>query len=597
MAVVRSLQMSFYGTSASKNDSGANSSDGEGGDALDDERPPEYNASSGTIQRLPLFRAAWYELPGRSNVLILRDPMYTNMFEKMFYKPIGKTTEHSDANNPNSISPWIFGHLFTPKDTRSEDQKIKPKKKLFKKKGDAVAADTQTSSSDSNSDPNPPSAKKSDSSSKKGGRKSKQNKLSTWKDKDSNRGTDLSSTAVLGTLMYVRDYRRLQDGRILALVQAAETFVVEEVRRSLPYAIVDVRLLPDVEELDLQAEDTETDESSSSSSTSTSSSSLSIYSCGDHPDEQFLLNCLKADEVDSARSARAKAVLKSIRGYHHYECDSNQRLDGIPVKRDLGILDITHDAIAKANLPYCRFSDPSSLNTTTAETVAVLAETINQDRNDEQQIDSHSPAETEQSSSLEFQLLRKGITKIPPSDRRFSYNAEPTYSSSSSNESSDAAPSWTTDELEYELWLVIDYFSTTTNKEISPVLLGLLPQDDRLPKPWPADFALKKAFEEKCGVDKNHHAIVESYPNRRRQRRISYSAAYLLEAILPIGNNGSDNFRGSVRSSCAKSGVEEVEIQEFRALLLSVPSTRQRLRVVLEKFHQWRFYQECDEFA
>mmetsp|Transcript_27468 Transcript_27468/g.75080 ORF Transcript_27468/g.75080 Transcript_27468/m.75080 type:complete len:656 (-) Transcript_27468:329-2296(-) len=569
MAVVRSLQMSFYGASASKNDGDPKSSDGGRGDALDDERPPEYRASTGTIQSLPIFRAAWYELPGRSNVLILRDPMYTNMFEKMFYKPINKKLERSI---PNSISPWIFGHLFTPKD--SEDE-TKPKKKIFKKKGD----DAKTSSSD------PPSAEKNNNSSYKGSSKSKRNKLTTWK--DTNRSTDLSSTSVLGTLMYVRDYRRLKDGRILALVQAAETFVVEDVRRSLPYAIVDVKLLPDVEELGLHNEGMQTDESSSSS--------FSIYSCGDHPDEQSLVDCLKADEVNSAGSARAKAVLKSIQSFHDYECDVNQRLDGIPDRRDLGILDITHDAISKANLPYCPFSEPSSLNatTTTTETINTLSEKINLDS---RKGESDSPADTSLSPSLELQLLRKGITKIPPSDRRFSYNTEPTYSSSSTD-TSDTAQSWTTDELEYQLWLVIDYFSTITNKEISPVLMGLLPRDDQLPKSWPADFSLKKAFDEKYGGEKNQYSISKSYPKRRRQRRLSYSAAYLLEAILPIGTNGNDNFRGSVRSSCATAGVDEVEIQELRALLLSVPSTRQRLRVVLEKFHQWRFYQECNEFA
>jgi len=122
---------------------------------------------------------------------------------------------------------------------------------------------------------------------------------------------------------------------------------------------------------------------------------------------------------------------------------------------------------------------------------------------------------------------------------------------------------------------------------------------------------------------------------------LSYSAAYLLESVLPIGNNNnnnnhnsntitttnqssssstssaiddgrySDNFRNGgrrVRDSTNNNnnnngddeyiGYFEVdEIQQLRALLLSIPSTRQRMRVVLEKFHQWRLHQERDEFA
>ena len=144
----------------------------------------------------------------------------------------------------------------------------------------------------------------------------------------------------------------------------------------------------------------------------------------------------------------------------------------------------------------------------------------------------------------------------------------------------------------------------------------------------------------------------QNYPNHRRQRRFSYSVAYLLESILPIGittttststststgnlNEGrySDNFRNGGRryssstnnknndnkattktsssstSSTTKGNnngngngngnidhdsysdylMDINEIQQFRSILLSIPSTRQRLRFVLETFYQWRFY-------
>jgi hypothetical protein len=574
MAVVRSLQMSFYGKDASKGeikqdgtDESRSSAPSNSGYGL-----PELDASTGTISKLPLFRAAWYELPGRSNVLMIRDPVYTNMFERMFYtrnnNVVGSINTTAATNS--DMTPWVFGHLYTPK---------KPKKK--KKQ--------------------PPQKENS-----------KPQKLSAWNETNRNAGTAasaLNSPAVLGTLMYVRDYRRLKDGRILALVQAAEKFVVEDVRQSLPYSIADVKVLPDVEELRL-AEDVrdgpsgaDVTEDDSDSGSSPSALPSSVYSCDENDeDEQFLVNCLRADEATSVGPARARAIVESIHSYNHYECDPLQRLDGIPQKSDLGIVDITHDAISKA-LPYCRFSN-------TTETLADTNEVPTKE------IQSPSSSSTNTSPSLEFQLLRRGITKIPPSDRRFSYNTEPTYSSTMGDEEDQKVESrpWTTEELEYELWLVLDYFSAATKKPVSPILLALLPSEDRMPKAWPSDFRLKDMLE-KCHRETPPSVFgSDRYPDHRRQRRFSYSAAYLLEGILPIsegrsGSGGSssqpegvysDNFRNGGRRSAPPSstGTFEVdEIQELRALLLSVPSTRQRLRVVLETFHRWRLYQECNEFA
>jgi hypothetical protein len=583
MAVVRSLQMSFYGKEASKKETLAESTNigNENDDLFSTEGPPELDSSTGIISTLPLFRAAWYELPGRSNVLILRDPIYTNMFERMFY-----TRNKVDAeSNSNSISPWVFGHLYTPRET--ETDKKKTKQSLKKENGKEEQEQKQQP----------------------------HETLASWNETNNDDiGTTesaLSSPSVMGTLMYVRDYRRLKDGRILALVQAAEKFVVEGVQQSLPYSIADVQVLPDVEELRLE-------ESTGKDSEQVSALPSSVYSCDENDvDERFLVNCLRADEGASAGPARARAIFESIHSYHYYECDPNQRLDGIPHKSNLGIIDITHDAISKA-LPYCRFSNETK---TLANTKEVLTK--------EERLPSPSLSRSTKSPpspSLEFQLLQRGITKIPPSDRRFSYNTEPTYSSASSNEEGnqkevESSRPWTTDELEYELWLVLDYFSATTNRPISPVLLALLPDEDQMPKAWPSSFRLKDILKEQqhhgdnapSVARKNSSSNSSVYPNHKRQRRFSYSAAYLLEGILPISegtsssnhNEGvySDNFRNGGRrcapsSSSDKTGTFEVdEIQEFRALLMSIPSTRQRMRVVLETFHRWRLYQECDEFA
>jgi len=552
MAVVRSLQMSFYGKDASKEETVTTTlNDSDDTPSFSVDNPPELDASTGMITGLPLFRAAWYELPGRSNVLIIKDPIYTNMFERMFY-----AANNSNSESNRNITPLVFGHLYTPKGTeqKSEDGS-KPQ-------------------------------------------------LLAWNETTESAAPDFSSPAVLGTLMYVRDYRRLKDGRILALVQGAEKIVVETVRQSLPYAIADVRVLPDVEDLGkLEERDVDNNEAESKGAKLPEESSNGndvsfVYSCDENDkDERFFVNCLRADEGASAGPARARSVFESIHSYHHYECDPYQHLDGIPQKSDLCIADITHSAISKA-LPYSRFSNSTEALVWTKEMSTPRFSETN---------------ELSLSPSLEFQLLRRGISKIPPSDRRFSYNTEPTYASPTSANDDDETSEftqrpWTTEELEYELWLVLDYFSAVTNKALSPDLLALMPSEDAMTKAWPSNFRLHEMFEE-YQKDKSQQVAGSSsstsrlYPNHRRQRRLSYSAAYLLEAILPIreGGAGSDNFRGSrlaTASSESNTGAFEVdEIQELRALLLAVPSTRQRLRAVLEYFHRWRLYQECDEFA
>ncbi|OEU08648.1 hypothetical protein FRACYDRAFT_249544 [Fragilariopsis cylindrus CCMP1102] len=587
MAIVRSLQMSFYGSSAIKPTTEAETNDDdntaadinkENDNIVDVDGLPEYNIENGSIERLSLFRAAWHELPGRSNVLIIRDPVYTNMFERMFY-----THTYSNSDHKNK-SPWMmFGHLYMPKDFFGDKTKYPLR---------------------SNNDT--------------------KYKLSTWNETNYNKRSTvssdsaaaaLSSTAVLGTLMYVRDYRRLKDGRILVLVHASERFVIDSIHQEIPYSIVDVKLLPDIEELHHEAGQVGVGLSSSKDNSN-------------DDDEQLLLDrIINEDESLQVGPARNKAIQESIQKYHGYECNPNQKLNGIPTKSDLSIADITHDAISSV-LPYCPFIDDDfnfdddnndnnddKQRTTTSNTAVTTTAKVTEE------------GETTPSPSLELQLLLKGIMKIPPSDKRFNYG---------SNE-------WTTDELEHELWKIVDEFLIVTNKTntISPLLLELRNSSNQ-----------KNQNQNK---NKEEKEFSNYYPNHRRQRRFSYSVAYLLESVLPIGitttststgstassstNNNSnlnegrysDNFRnGGRRYSSSKDNksydkattktsssstssttkdnnnngngniidhdsysdylMDINEIQQFRSILLSIPSTRQRLRFVLETFYQWRFY-------
>eukprot|EP00592_Proboscia_alata_P017175 CAMPEP_0194397192 /NCGR_PEP_ID=MMETSP0174-20130528/125414_1 /TAXON_ID=216777 /ORGANISM="Proboscia alata, Strain PI-D3" /LENGTH=151 /DNA_ID=CAMNT_0039193351 /DNA_START=464 /DNA_END=916 /DNA_ORIENTATION=+ len=55
---------------------------------------------------------------------------------------------------------------------------------------------------------------------------------------------------VVGTLLRIVDYRRMNDGRMILLTHALERFVVEHLRQDQPYPVADVRCIPDIEDID-----------------------------------------------------------------------------------------------------------------------------------------------------------------------------------------------------------------------------------------------------------------------------------------------------------------------------------------------------------
>jgi len=144
--------------------------------------------STGIFHNLSLWRVPWTELLGRSNVLNVHDPIYTNMFETIL----------NNNNQQDNNNEWYFGHLLMSDDDNNDN-----------------------------------------------------NKLRNWKDYDKFRNEinpnnkKSTSSSVVGTLMKISDFRRLRDGRLCLLVQGIERFVVHDVIKSLPYGIADVQLLPD----------------------------------------------------------------------------------------------------------------------------------------------------------------------------------------------------------------------------------------------------------------------------------------------------------------------------------------------------------------
>jgi len=111
------------------------------------------------------------------------------------------------------------------------------------------------------------------------------------------------------------------------------------------------------------------------------------------------------------------------------------------------------------------------------------------------------------------------------------------------------------EELEARVWLAIDEFLKRTKKPVSPILLGLIPRSFV----WPKTFVLERiadALESETKIS-GYVRVSPDYPAERRRKRLSYSAAALLE--------------------------DTYTVTEFRQQLLRVPSTNVRLAWILER--------------
>jgi Lon protease-like protein len=394
MAMVRSLQMTYYRSNNFTHSS--------------------LDPKSGMIYDLPLWRAPWTELPGRSNMLNVHDPVYTNMFESILYKE----------------KPWYIGHLYLPDGSAN-----------LKTDNPAM-------------------------------------KLKSWEGEIQDVNKTYPRSAVIGTLLKIADYRRMEDGRLLLLVEALERFVVTNVKQELPYSIADVQLLPDTEEVD--------------------------------PD--FWVEDSTEGEI---REARSMALAESFQRYHPYEYDENFELP-IPDKKDLQIADI-HGSMLTLVLPYVPLSktaDLSKLKEKPLELESKVAELeeaiskhlVDEGRNNEEEEEA---AVTDEQPCLEQQLLEGSVLK------EFSHQDETVMELSSA-------------QLEYKLWVAINDYLKSTKTPVSPVLLGLLPHDTD----WPKGFHLRKIADDIAKrTDLKHNFVQVSplLPSHRRLRRLSYSATTLLE--------------------------------------------------------------------
>ena len=209
MNIVRMLQRSYYSEDAADvfvSSDKLSNQDRNDNEDVGTSRLPHLDTATGKILNLPLWRVGWVETPGRRNCLNVHEMQYTHMFEKLL-------------SSFSQDVPLYFGHLYLPGGSTSA--KSGEERYRLKTWQEELLDDTRFSNYMKTSTRIAP-------------------EIST---------PTIDRSAVIGCLMQVLDYRRMQDGRLMILVQALERFVVEEVVDTLPYAVANVQILLDREEL------------------------------------------------------------------------------------------------------------------------------------------------------------------------------------------------------------------------------------------------------------------------------------------------------------------------------------------------------------
>jgi Lon protease-like protein len=298
--------------------------------------------------------------------------------------------------------------------------------------------------------------------------------LQAWRDGVA-RDEPPSDCDVLGTLLRIVDYRRMDDGRLLVLVQALERFVVTEVVQERPYSVAHVQLIPDVEEVD------------------GSESWIEVETESRHVGE-----------------ARALAISESFTRWHRYEYE--QTVLPLPLQHDdLRADQVVGGALAKV-LPYAPFSSVFNIQQLLAHEDDVPNDKGSATRsgatNASSTADHPQSTDSLEKKTLEWRLLRDRVLRRP--------------------ESIDASLlRLCADELEVGVWLALNDFLQQTKKPVSPILLGFLPHNVT----WPTSFVLEQVAEnlEQSPLQSKYVRLSPQYPAARRQKRLSYTAPALLE--------------------------------------------------------------------
>jgi Lon protease-like protein len=226
-------------------------------------------------------------------------------------------------------------------------------------------------------------------------------------------------------------------------------------------------------------------------------------------------------------AARALALAESFQRWHRYEFENTML--PLPLQSDLLPGQVVGSALAKV-LPYAPYSSVVD--------VQQLAREPLEKNTMSQTSSSSSQASTDDSrNTLEYRLLQGGILNQPCTPLL------------------GLLQNLTPDQLEVRLWLALNDFLQHTRTPVSPVLLGFLPWAQT----WPENFILEKIGDQiaqQTELDHKYVRVSPHYPAARRQRRLSYAVASLLEDLDTVN--------------------------EFRQELLEIPSTKMRLAVIVQ---------------
>lgn len=226
--------------------------------------------------------------------------------------------------------------------------------------------------------------------------------------------------------------------------------------------------------------------------------------------------------------ARALALQESFQRWHRYEFENTML--PLPLQADLRADEVVGSALAKV-LPYSSYSR-------VVDVESLAKESLDLPRTASSSSEPAVPAATADYSkkTLEYRLLQGGILKQPTQ--------------------LGLLKNMTADHLEFRIWLALDDFLRQTRIPVSPVLFGLMPVDRK----WPAKFVLEKigdAIAQQTDLEHKYVRVSPAYPAARRQKRLSYAVTVLLEEVDTVN--------------------------AFRQELLEVPSTKERLALVLQK--------------
>jgi Lon protease-like protein len=225
-------------------------------------------------------------------------------------------------------------------------------------------------------------------------------------------------------------------------------------------------------------------------------------------------------------TARALALAESFQRWHRYEFENTML--PLPLQSEMQQNQIVGSALAKV-LPYAPYSS-------VVDVERLARETINMDlaipASSDQVTTDDSPQNT-----LEYRLLQGRILNEPSTPL-------------------GRLEELSSDTLEIRLWLALNDFLQHTRTPVSPVLFGLLPWKND----WPISFVLKRIGDSIAAQTEKDHKYVRvspDYPAARRQKRLSYAVASLLEDLDTVN--------------------------AFRQELLEIPSTRLRLAALVQK--------------